>query len=231
MPKKLGINLRKLDYVVLSHGHNDHTWGIEPMIRLYSEAKLEGLEFRKPTIVAHPEVFQTKLLHGEEIGSLLSEEKIAQHFKRRYSKEPIWITDKLVFLGEIERFFNFEGQDPIGKVKAGEEIRDDYISDDSALVYKTKKGLVVIVACSHSGICNTIEFAKKVCQEERILDVIGGFHLLQPSEKQIKSTVTYFKSLTPSVIHACHCTDFQSKVAISEVANVKEVGVGLRLEY
>ncbi|WML43976.1 MBL fold metallo-hydrolase [Neobacillus sp. PS3-40] len=229
--EKMGINLRKLDYVVLSHGHSDHTWGIEPLIRLYSEAKIEGLDFKIPAVVAHPEVFQTKLLDGEEIGSLLSEEKIAQHFKLGYSKEPIWLTDKLVFLGEIERLFNFEGKEPIGKIKQGEESKDDTILDDSALVYKTENGLVIIVACSHSGICNTIEYAKKVCQEERILDIIGGFHLLQPSENQIKNTVNYFKSLIPETIHACHCTDFQSKVAISEVANVKEVGVGLRLEY
>jgi 7,8-dihydropterin-6-yl-methyl-4-(beta-D-ribofuranosyl)aminobenzene 5'-phosphate synthase len=229
--EKMGINLRKLDFVVFSHGHNDHTWGIEPLIRLYSEAKLEGLEFRKPTVIAHPEVFQTKLLNGEEIGSLISKEKVAQHFDLRFSKEPLWLTDRLVFLGEVERSFKFEGLDPIGKVKEGDEIIDDYVLDDSALVYKTENGLVVIVACSHSGICNTIEYAKKICKEERILDIIGGFHLLQPSKIRINSTVTYFKDLSPDVIHACHCTDFQSKVAISKVSNVKEVGVGLRLEY
>jgi 7,8-dihydropterin-6-yl-methyl-4-(beta-D-ribofuranosyl)aminobenzene 5'-phosphate synthase len=227
--EKMGINLRKLDYVVLSHGHSDHTWGMESLIRLYSEANLEGLDFRKPTVIAHPDLFQPKLLNGEDIGSLLSGEKIAQHFKLTYSKEPNWLTDQLVFLSEIPRQFHFEGQDPIGRT--GMELKDDYLLDDSALVYKTEKGLVVIVACSHAGICNTIEYAKKVCQEERIVDIIGGFHLLQPSEKQIKHTVAYFKSLNPDVIHACHCTDFSSKVTISDVANVKEVGVGLQLEY
>jgi 7,8-dihydropterin-6-yl-methyl-4-(beta-D-ribofuranosyl)aminobenzene 5'-phosphate synthase len=137
--EKMGINLRKLDYVVLSHGHNDHTWGLEPLIRLYSEAKLENLDYRKPMVVAHPDVFQSKLLNGEEIGSMLSDEKVAHHFKPKYSKDPIWLTDKLLFLGEIERNFSFEGQDPIGEVvRNDEEPYDDYILDDSALVYKAE---------------------------------------------------------------------------------------------
>jgi len=32
-------------------------------------------------------------------------------------------------------------------------------------------------------------------------------------------------------IHACHCTDLQSKIALSEVVEIKEVGVGLSLTY
>jgi len=230
--EKMAINLRKLDYVVLSHGHNDHTWGLDSLVRLYSEARLEHLDLKAPVIVAHPDVFQSKMINDAEIGSMLSNEKLARHFKLRYSKEPIWLTENLVFLGEIERKFNFEGQDPIGEiVRTGDEPKEDYISDDSALVYKAEGGLVVIVGCSHSGVCNTIEYAKKVCGEEKILDVIGGFHLLQPSENQLKETVDYFRNIRPDSVHACHCTDFQSKVAIAEAVKIEEVGVGLKLEY
>lgn len=39
--RKLGISLYDLNYVSISHGHIDHTWGLEPMIRMYSEAKIE----------------------------------------------------------------------------------------------------------------------------------------------------------------------------------------------
>jgi 7,8-dihydropterin-6-yl-methyl-4-(beta-D-ribofuranosyl)aminobenzene 5'-phosphate synthase len=39
------------------------------------------------------------------------------------------------------------------------------------------------------------------------------------------------KSLHPGSVHACHCTDLNSKIALSKVVNLEEVGVGLTLEY
>jgi 7,8-dihydropterin-6-yl-methyl-4-(beta-D-ribofuranosyl)aminobenzene 5'-phosphate synthase len=103
--------------------------------------------------------------------------------------------------------------------------------DDSALVYCSTKGLVIITGCSHSGICNIIEQAKKVCNENRVIDVIGGFHLLNPEKKQLEGTLEYFKKLQPETLHACHCTDLNSKIALSKVSNIQEVGVGLTLNY
>ncbi len=46
--------------------------------------------------------------------------------------------------------------------------------DDTALVYKGEKGSYIITGCSHSGICNIAEYAKKVCGDNRILGIIGG---------------------------------------------------------
>ena len=39
--------------------------------------------------------------------------------------------------------------------------------------------------------------------------------------------VSYFKKWQPARVHACHCTDFNSKLALSGVVELKEVGVGL----
>ena len=76
-----------------------------------------------------------------------------------------------------------------------------------------------------------IEYAKKVCKEDRIFDVIGGFHLVNPDKELIDKTVEYFSDIKPTNVHACHCTDFKSKVALSKAVNLQEVGVGLTLEY
>jgi 7,8-dihydropterin-6-yl-methyl-4-(beta-D-ribofuranosyl)aminobenzene 5'-phosphate synthase len=45
--------------------------------------------------------------------------------------------------------------------------------DDSIIVYKSRKGLVVITGCAHAGICNIIEYARKNCEENRVIDIIG----------------------------------------------------------
>ncbi|QWH42776.1 MBL fold metallo-hydrolase (plasmid) [Bacillus mycoides] len=230
--EKMRIDLRDLDWVALSHGHVDHTWGLTHLIRLHMEAKGEHIIHNTPTIIGHPLVFESKLLDPVgEIGSILSYNKLSRHFPIRLSKQPFWLTDKLVFLGEVKRKFDFEGKEVMGKVTTTKEEFDDYVSDDTALVYKSSEGLVIMVGCAHSGICNIIEYAKEVCEEERIVDIIGGFHLLNPSNFQLENTVKYIKEIRPNKLHASHCTDLQSKIALSSVADIEEVGVGLQLEY
>jgi 7,8-dihydropterin-6-yl-methyl-4-(beta-D-ribofuranosyl)aminobenzene 5'-phosphate synthase len=230
--KKMNVDLLQSDYIVLSHGHMDHTWGLDPLIKMYTEAKIEAVPFKKPTLVAHPYVFLTKSIDGlNEIGCTISERKLRRHFELKLSKEPVWLTDKLVFLGEIERLNDFENTKPVGKVHRNTGMEDDYVLDDTALAYKGDQGLVVITSCSHSGICNIIEYAKKTCGEERVRYVIGGFHLMQPSQQQLEGTTEYFKKLGAKEVHACHCVDLGSKIALAKVANLKEVGVGLSLNY
>jgi 7,8-dihydropterin-6-yl-methyl-4-(beta-D-ribofuranosyl)aminobenzene 5'-phosphate synthase len=230
--KKMNLDLLQTDFIVLSHGHVDHTWGLDPLIKMYTEAKFESVPFKIPTVVAHPSVFLTKSIDGlNEIGCTISESKLRRHVELKLSKEPVWLTDKLVFLGEIERLHEFEKTKPIGKVHRKTGTEDDYVLDDTALAYKGDQGLVVITSCSHSGICNIIEYAKKVLGEKRVRDVIGGFHLMQPSQQQLKGTTEYFKKLGTKEIHACHCVDLESKIALAKVANLKEVGVGLSLNY
>ena len=142
----------------------------------------------------------------------------------------MWLTERLVFLGQIERTNDFEAKSPIGKIK-GSILDDDYLMDDSALAYKSRKGLVIITGCSHAGICNIVEYAKKICEEDRIIDIVGGFHLLNPSNEQLQGTLHYMNELKPEKVHACHCTDLNSKIALSRFVDLKEVGIGLVLQY
>ena len=227
--QKMQIDLLKTDKIVLSHGHLDHTWGLFPLAQLFTEAKLESLDHTKPSLTAHPHVFSTRSFSEiPEIGSLLSEEKLAEHFSLELGKAPKNLTENLIYLGEIERLFEFEAQYPIGKMSNG---ADDYILDDTALVYRSLDGLIIITGCSHAGICNIIEYAKNLCRDDRIVDIIGGFHLQNPSQQQLEGTLKYMKKLKPDAVHACHCTDLQSKIELSQVVPIREVGAGLVLEY
>ena len=229
---KMNMRFWDLDYLVLSHGHLDHTWGLMDLIKLFTEAAIEGIDYQIPTLIAHPHIFFPKEMGSlKEIGSMVTEEEVKRHFHLKLSADPIWITERLVFLGEIKRENNFEAKTPIGKINVKNNKEDDYIMDDSALVYRATEGLVIITGCSHSGICNIIEQAKKVCKEDRIIDVIGGFHLLDPNKMQLEGTLKYIEKLQSKTLHACHCTDLNSKIALSKISNLKEVGVGLSLNY
>jgi 7,8-dihydropterin-6-yl-methyl-4-(beta-D-ribofuranosyl)aminobenzene 5'-phosphate synthase len=195
-----------------------------------TEQQFEGKSILRPRLVAHPSAFISVLGEGSnEFGSLMSADKLAKHFDMYLSSQPVSISPKLTWLGEIPRVFEFENQQTFGH-KEG-DTKGDVVPDDSALVFNSPKGLVIITGCSHSGICNIIEHAKNVCDESRIADIIGGLHLMNPKPNQMQGTLDYLKGLELEKIHACHCTDLSSKIALSAVVRVEEVGVGLGLSY
>lgn len=228
---KMGLNLLDLDAIVISHGHNDHTWGLNHLVTAYSEAHCEGRGHGNPTILAHPDAFLAKQVAGNDVGSMLSVEQLGKWFSTRLSKEPVWLTDKLVFLGEIERSNDFEAQNPLGKTMRDGIWEDDFLLDDSALVYQSSRGLIIITGCSHAGICNIIAYAKNVCGEQRVCQVIGGFHLLKPEPVRLEETAAYLRACQIEAIYAAHCTDLPSKIRLARSVDLKEVGVGLVLEY
>ncbi len=227
---KLRIDLSLLDYLVFSHGHLDHTWGLDGLIRMYTEFAFERFPSSKPIVLAHPSIFSSVEAGGiAELGPLVSEAKLSRHFDLRLSAVPLAIDDRWTFLGAVPRKNVFEGKLRFGR-KEG-EIEDDPVADDSALVYRGKKGLVILTGCSHSGICNIVQYAKEVCGDDRVQDIIGGFHLLDPSEEQLEGTVDFFKSAGIPRIHPCHCTDLRSKIALSSAVRVAEIGVGSKLQF
>jgi 7,8-dihydropterin-6-yl-methyl-4-(beta-D-ribofuranosyl)aminobenzene 5'-phosphate synthase len=222
------VNLLDLDHVVLSHGHWDHTWGLDSLIKLY----IKNSGAPRPSLIAHPRAFERTLNpKGAENGSLLGLTSLEGRLPLQLSAEPLWITERLLWLGEIERQFAFEYVEPKGSRLTPQGMEPDHAPDDSALVYRAEEGLVIITGCSHSGICNIIEQARRLTGENRVLDIVGGTHLLQYSKERMEATLQYLREVKPAALHAGHCTSLTAKVELASVAPLKELFVGRELEY
>lgn len=157
--RMLTIDLKKADYLVLSHGHFDHTGGIEPFIHF------AGKRTKSIKLVTHALTFNRKIYEGfGDIGTRKRNAEMRKYFKLKLSNKPLWLTENLCFLGQITRVNDYEAKQPLGMVIKNNRKYPDYLMDDSALAYKSKNGLVVITGCAHSGISNTIEYAKKSLQ-------------------------------------------------------------------
>jgi len=226
---KLGINLWEAGYIILSHGHYDHTWGLKHLLHLYRTA--DTPHNSKPILLTHPLSFSHRTKDANNMGCNVTEGELKASFTIRKSKTPVWISNQLVFLGEIERKFPFEGNHTIGQIIKNDIAVADSMEDDTALAYKSSQGLVIITGCSHSGICNIVEQAKKVCQDDRVLSIIGGLHLRKPSVEQLNDTITYLRQTNVGKLYACHCTDQPSRIALAQLGNLCETTVGLTLEY
>jgi len=226
---KIGLNLGQLDYIVLSHGHFDHSGGLKSLLSLYTTSGQASRS--KPIFLAHPLVFSRRVRDNLELGCEVAEAELENVFSVHKSNASVWITENLVFLGEIDRNLKFEGNKPIGQIFQNGCAVPDYICDDTALAFKSEQGLVIITGCSHSGICNIVEQAKQVCKDDRILAIIGGFHLKTAFQEQLKGTISYLKQAQVNKLYAGHCTDQLSKIALAELGNLGEVFVGLSLEY
>ena len=211
----LGLDLARTDAVVLSHGHDDHTGGLAALPRTRT----------RPALYACPDVFAPRREGGVPIGSPLTREQAAERFDLRLSREPVWLTERLVFLGAIPRVWEFEPPEPVGEVFLEGVWQPDTVADDSALAYRGRDGLTVVTGCSHAGVCNVVEHAKRVCGEERVAGVIGGFHLMTASPRA-RRTAEYLAQYRGAKLRPSHCTCFAARAAIHRLAPVEEVCVG-----
>lgn len=219
--KALNIDLSKLSSIVLSHGHNDHTGGL-PFLASHSLSQ-------RIQLIAHPGVFKSRKENGREIGSPFTQAEMEKVFDLKVSRTPVRISENILFLGEIPTVHPFENRKPIGFVKEDGKEYEDFVTDDSAIVYQGDKGLFIITGCSHSGICNIVEHAKNICHEQRVFGIIGGFHLFERSHR-LSETINYFKRNQITNLYPCHCVSFQAKAAIQQEIPLVEVGVGMEIE-
>ncbi len=210
----MGIDLTKVDCIVLSHGHLDHTGGLAEMLRRIG---------RETEVIAHPDVFKARYTLRDEqtqekfIGIPYSKEELENCgaiFK--LSKEPVCITPHIMTTGEIPMLTEYEKVESNLHVRDGENFIPDKIADDLSLVINTESGPVIFTGCGHRGIVNIIRQAQKLTGNNSVYAVIGGIHLYRASDERIQNTIAEFKTRGVKKLGVCHCTGFHASAKISE---------------
>ena len=199
----MGIDLSRIDKIVLSHGHFDHTGGLkQALLRIGKEIE----------IIAHPDIWAAKYSRhqGQEaryIGIPFHRQTLESlGAKFSLSREPVRLSDNITTSGEIPMTTEYEIIEPHLQVKEGQRFKPDKLLDDQALIITTGAGLVVILGCAHHGVINTLYHAQKLTGVEAIYAVFGGCHLISATEERIWLTIAALKELGVQLLGLSHCT-------------------------
>ena len=213
----LGVDLGSIQAIVLSHGHTDHTQGLDGL--------LDALGKRRLPILLHPDAFLKRRLvvHDDVIIDLpppslhdLEREGIELLVERGPS---FLINGTILVTGQIERTTAFEQ----GLKNQEAEIDgawqpDPWVYDDQAMVIHVRnKGLVVITGCGHAGVINILQQVRSQTGVEQIYTVLGGFHLTGALfEPIIPQTIEALHQINPAVIVPAHCTGWRATQRIAQ---------------
>lgn len=205
---RMGCDLGSVTHIVLSHGHYDHTGGLGAAL---GRIRAQKNDKRIPPLIAHPGVLACRRRPPDhpsgpkDIGMPEDGRAALADWPAIFSKKPVKIREDIVFLGEIPHA-RPELCALVGEVETGGVFARDMIPDDSAIVYITDEGLVVIAGCSHSGIVNILEHAKAVTGVPKIRSVYGGLHCKDMTCECIAKTRAALEAESLKEVYACHCT-------------------------
>lgn len=210
--KALNIDLREVNAIALSHGHNDHTGGLKKALTLSGPKPVYG----------HPGIFDEKFAvnpQGERSpnGIPFTKEELSDLGAAFHlAREPVHLSKEIILCGQVPRVTGFEGLNPHFAVQRGEEFVIDPLLDDQALFISTPGGIVVVVGCSHSGIINILRYAQQVTGSQAIHGVVGGTHLVAANDERLRTTIEELKKMRVEKLAVSHCTGFQAQRKLQE---------------
>jgi 7,8-dihydropterin-6-yl-methyl-4-(beta-D-ribofuranosyl)aminobenzene 5'-phosphate synthase len=118
--------------------------------------------------------------------------------------------------GRVERVTDYEKIPATFLAKKGDEyVQEEFIGEQAVVMNAKGKGLIVLSACAHRGIVNTLKHAQKMTGIEKVHAVIGGFHLTGAKPEVIEKTIADVKAMRPNYIVPTHCTGFEAITAFA----------------
>lgn len=184
--KALDVNLRELDYVVLSHGHYDHSGGFKRLIKeINPNIKLFiGKDF------FNPKYHKVDKDRYDYTGNPFDKEFLQNNnIETKYvSEDMIYITENLMLFSNFNINPEFENTIERMYLKKNEEYVKDMFLDEISMGIRTDEGIVVLVGCSHVGVVNILDTIK-YRTGENIHSLIGGTHLVKEDDEQINKII------------------------------------------
>lgn len=198
----MGVDLSRIEAIVISHEHFDHTYGLEKTLEVCGPVDL----------FIHPEAFVTRYWKwGERVethGMPIGRDQLKSRVRALHeTTKPAAVCEGVMVTGQIPRITDFEDTGLKQIAFLDPEMKTfDTILDDQAIFFRVPEGVVIVLGCGHAGVVNTIEYVSELTGEDKIYAVIGGTHLVSASPERMEKTIAAFRQFGLQKIMLFHCT-------------------------
>lgn len=219
-----GVDPRKLDALVVSHGHYDHFGALLGFLDRYRASLKNDI-----TLYAGGEDNFCRRVNGapgqfSDFGVLDRRELAARKVNVVLAQDPVVIAGHAFTTGRIQRrsiervlpntHVEFGIKDGAGcdsalylpASKNGQTVPDEHLHEHATCFHVKDKGLVVISSCGHVGIVNSVRQAQEVSGVEKVHAIVGGFHLGPAPKDYLTQVVGEIRKLKPDVVVPMHCS-------------------------
>ena len=205
----LGIDLKDVEIVVLSHNHADHTAGLMTLRRKFMAASPKALS----RVYAAPGLFWTRLSASAQPDDRMS--RIRKEYEATGATVvdvagPLEIVPGVWLTGPVPRVHPERNWSSLARVRSDKGDVEDTVPEDMTLVVQTAQGPVTLFGCGHAGVINTLDHVRKTIDPSPIRAVIGGLHLFAADEKSLAWTAGELKRFQVKELIGAHCTGIES---------------------
>lgn len=216
--ERMGIRFETADYIVLSHGHYDHCGGLQ-----YFPCKNKA-----PAVYTHPDAFLKKLASTDkdepsrDVGIPFELSKLDwMHNRVHYTKQPHMIEQGILISGEIPSSNYFEEVPQDFLMEKDGIITQDMMLDEQMLIVEDNHEIAIFLGCSHPGVVNSINYARKLFPDKTIKLLMGGMHLENVSSIRLQNTIQFLVDMNIQMVIPLHCTGFGAMCEMKRILGAR----------
>lgn len=208
-------SLKDIDYVVLSHGHYDHTGGLESFLKINKKAKIIMSRY------AVEEKYSNSTGEIRSIGFPLKERYKEFENEFIFAEDYYKISENIEIYSNIEMKNEFENREKRLFVKRENEYVKDSFEDELYLIIKKNEKINLITGCAHRGIINILNGIMTKTGYKKFGAVIGGIHTKGNGEERAVRTAEELLKIGADKYYLNHCTGVEEYALIKAILKEK----------